>query len=231
MAKPVQRLKARSLRREKGLSIKEIAEKVGVSKSTVSLLCRDIELTPSQIKQLEERQKNAWLRSRIKGQLKGAWLQKQRRLKKIKKFQKQAEKEIKQLNKKELFLTGVALYWAEGQKKRRTVGLTSSDPKMILFFIKWLQEICRIPKNRLKCFVGINEAHRERIEEVENYWSRLTGIPKSQFTKTSLKKVKNKKKYENFNNHYGTLSVRLARPANPHYRVMGWVHALRNQAA
>jgi transcriptional regulator with XRE-family HTH domain len=46
MAKSLQRIEARKLRKEKGLSIKEIAEKVRVGKSTVSLWCRDIESLP-----------------------------------------------------------------------------------------------------------------------------------------------------------------------------------------
>jgi hypothetical protein len=114
-------------------------------------------------------------------------------LKKIKKFQEQAKKEIRRLSKKELFLTGVALYWAEGHKKQSRLGFASSDPKMVLFFLKWLQEICQISKNRLKCLIGINQIHKGRIEEVEEYWSKLTEIPSSQFTKPSLKKAKLKK--------------------------------------
>ena len=39
---------ARQLRREKGASIKDIAHRVGVSKSSVSMWVRDIELTPKQ---------------------------------------------------------------------------------------------------------------------------------------------------------------------------------------
>jgi transcriptional regulator with XRE-family HTH domain len=47
-----ERDEARTLRREQGQSIKEIARAVGVSCSSVSLWVRDIELTPAQIEAL-----------------------------------------------------------------------------------------------------------------------------------------------------------------------------------
>ncbi len=226
MAKPLQRIEARKLRREKGLSIKEIAEKVSVCKSTVSLWCRDIELTPLQIRRLEEKERDG----RLKGRLKGAWVQKERRLKRIRRIHNHAKRDIKKLNKEGLFLAGVALYWAEGHKKQHRIGFANSDPKMILFFLKWLQEICKIPKSRLKCHVGINQIHKKRIGEVETYWTELTGIPKSQFNRPSLKKIDSKKIYRNIKNHYGTFNIRVTRSTNLHHRVKGWIRALRKAA-
>ena len=213
MAKSLERLLARKLRRQQGLSIKEIAKRIDVCKSSVSRWCRDIKLTPLQIKQLIEKEKSG----RLRGSLKGAWVQKERRLKRIQELREKANREIKQLTAKEFFLAGVALYWAEGHKKQSRLGFANSDPKMILFFLKWLREVCKIPKSRLKCYVGINEIHNQRVEEVENYWSELTNIPKAQFTKVSLKKVKNKKQYANFKDHYGTFSIRVLKGTDLQY--------------
>lgn len=226
MAKSLQKIEARRLRGKKGLSIKKIAKEVSVAKSTVSLWCRDIELTPLQIKRLEEKEKDG----RLRGRLKGAWVQKERRLKRIEKIHEQAKKDIEKLSKESLFLAGVALYWAEGHKKQHNLGFASSDPKMILFFLKWLQEICKIPKSRLKCLVGINQIHKERIEKVEKYWSKLTGIPRSQFTKPSFKKVKTKKIYKNIENHYGTFVIRVSKSTDLNHQVKGWIEALKEAA-
>ena len=106
MAKSLRKIEARRLCRKKGLSIKEIAERVGAGKSTVSLWCRDIELTPFQIKRLEKKERDG----RLRGKLKGARIQKERRLKRIKEIYKQARKDIKKLSKENLFLTDLALY-------------------------------------------------------------------------------------------------------------------------
>ena len=54
MAKPQEKLEARKLRR-KGESIKVIAKKLQVSPSTVSTWCKDIKLSPIQVRELEKR--------------------------------------------------------------------------------------------------------------------------------------------------------------------------------
>lgn len=48
MAKSKEKNKALKLRQQ-GESIKKIAKKLKIAKSTISLWCRDIELTPEQI--------------------------------------------------------------------------------------------------------------------------------------------------------------------------------------
>jgi predicted transcriptional regulator len=53
--KTIERERARLLRREGGCSVKEIARIVGVSRSSVSLWIRDIELTPKQHAALQAR--------------------------------------------------------------------------------------------------------------------------------------------------------------------------------
>src|SRR5687767_1433576 len=53
MTKQNEREQARRLRREEGMSIIEIAQLIGVAKSSVSTWVRDIQLTPEQIQRLE----------------------------------------------------------------------------------------------------------------------------------------------------------------------------------
>jgi transposase len=53
--KVAERERARSLRRELGLPIKEIARQIGVSVSSVSLWVRDVSLTPEQEAALDAR--------------------------------------------------------------------------------------------------------------------------------------------------------------------------------
>jgi len=64
MAKPLLRRRARILRKH-GFGVKTIAHKLNVSSSTVSQWCRDIELTPSQIAILEERQHDPYYGRRL----------------------------------------------------------------------------------------------------------------------------------------------------------------------
>ncbi len=221
MAKSGLRLKARELR-SKGVSVKSIARKLGVAKSSASLWVRDIILSVEQLERLRQQ----GIKGSEKGRLLGALKQKQDRLARIEKGIVKGKQTLIKLNKREILLTGIALYWAEGTKKQRTVAFCNSDPELIQFMIEWLKTCFGIPIERLYCYVGINKIHKKRDEVVKKYWSKITKIPQTQFNKTSFKKVVNKKVYANFNNHYGTLTVKVRQPAQLYYDIIGLIEAL-----
>ena len=108
--------------RKLGKSYSEIRKKVKVSKGTLSLWLRDIKLTPEQEKRLyvEKRQRNAY---------KLAKFNQKKRVKRIKQINNEAKKEFKFFIKNSLFLPGLMLYWAEGDKseKGEVVKFTNSD--------------------------------------------------------------------------------------------------------
>lgn len=225
MAKSELRLQAISLRKN-GESVRNIAKKLKVSKSTVSLWTRHIVLS---VQQVEELKKRVLIGSEL-GRLRGSLVQKEARLQRIKKCDEEAVKNLRTLSTRELDILGTSLYWAEGNKLNRQVKLCNSDPKMIKLFLKWLKEIYQIPVSELYCQVGINEAHYDRDLLVKEYWSKLTQIPLKNFNKTSFKKYPLRKVYENFNDHYGTLSVNVNRPARIFYDILGKIHAISNLA-
>lgn len=161
-----------------------------------------------------------------KGRLKGARTQYKQRLRKIKEFKEQGIEKIGKLSERDLLLSGLALYWGEGAKKNRQVRVSNSDPEIIKFIIWWFKKICQIRVNRFILYIGINKIHKDRIEEVEEYWSKITTIPRKQFGKTTLIKAKNKKVYKNFLTHYGTLTVGVKEPAKLHYQIMGLIEGL-----
>lgn len=221
MARSLDKIKARKLR-QRGKSIREIAKEIDASISTISKWCNDIILTSEQLKRLWKKQQDASYRGRLKVTEK----KKQERLNEIIRLCQEGIKEIGSLTKRDFFIAGVGLYWGEGFKKYGQTGFVSSSPELALFMINWFKKICGIKNDEFVLRVGINEAHAKRIKIVEHYWSKLTGIPLSQFTKTSLKKVKNKKIYENFNNHYGTLRVLVRRSTKLQRKINGWIEGL-----
>lgn len=208
--------------RSKGESVKVIAKKLGVSKGTASLWVRDIIMSVEQLERLRKRK----IKGGELGRLKGALMQKKRRLEKIKKAKKEGRRYFQRLTNREMFIAGLALYWAEGSKKTREVRICNSDPKLISFMINWLTTCFDIKKEEITGNVGINEIHKQRDSEVKKYWSKITGIPLSQFRKTSFKKVKNRKTYRNFNNHYGTFTITVLRATRIYYKIMGFIHGL-----
>ncbi len=221
MAKYDLRLKARELRKQ-GISVKQIANQLGVSKSSASLWVRDIVLTIEQLEKL----RHSEIKGAELGRLRSAFLQKQKRLEREEKLKREGIKMFSHITERELLIAGLALYWAEGSKKQRRLELCNSDPKMIKFFLHWLQKCFHVKPADLKCYVGINEMHRTREDSVKAYWSNLTGISLQQFTKTSFKKVKNRKVYSNFENHYGTFVIKVAKGGELYYKVLGLIEGL-----
>jgi DNA-binding CsgD family transcriptional regulator len=200
MAKPVLREEARK-QRSRGESIKAIAKQLSVSPSTVGFWCKDIKLSANQIKELERR---AHDRRRLEYSLK----QQRDRQEKTKKLFNEGIKEVGKLSERELFIAGVALYWAEGFKSDSLAGFCNSDPNMIKIFIYWLKKCFAHTNEDLRLRVGLNESFKDRVEDIENYWSKLLGISRSQFQKPFFQKVKWQKKYDSIENYHGVLRIR-----------------------
>ncbi len=66
------------------------------------------------------------------------------------------------MSERELFVAGIALYWAEGSKKRRVVRFCNSDPRLIRVIMEWLKRNFNVKTNELAVHIGINEIHKPR---------------------------------------------------------------------
>ncbi|MBI2068906.1 MAG: hypothetical protein HYT67_02290 [Candidatus Yanofskybacteria bacterium] len=221
MAKSEQRLGARDLRKQ-GMSIIKIASLVNVAKSTVSLWCRDIDLT--------EEQKTILLISKEeglkRGQLIGAEVQKKKRLEKIEEFRQKGVSNLKNLSSREFLIAGLALYLAEGSKGFKGVIFTNSDPVIIKFMVNWFISHFRIPTSDFTFYLIINEVHQPREQIVKDYWAEYLGISITQFRKTSFVKTKQKKIYANHDNYYGTIHFRILKSTDLLYKIQGLISGL-----
>lgn len=222
MSKPKLHIKARQLRRN-GLGIKTIAYQLGISSSTTSLWCRDISLSPQQEKVLEERAHDPYYGRRKDNILR----QRQKKLDAIEFFKQAGIKEIGRLTKRELFISGVALYWAEGFKKDSRLGFANSDPAMINLFLKWLMDCCNVPKIGIRVRVGLNISHKNKVDVVEKYWSEITDIPLSQFQKPFFQKFIWKKEFPNPEEYFGVLRIRANKQLPLFRKIHGWIEGLR----
>lgn len=221
MAKSKERIEARKLRRG-GESIGTIAKKVGVSKGSVSLWCGDIVLTKEQQDRLIENDRRGGAVGRAqanKNKIK-------ERLDRLEKYKNIGRNMVGKINKRDLFVVGIALYWGEGNKKGRRLIFSNSDPEMIKIWMKWLKECLNILTNDVSFNVGINEIHKNRVKIVEKYWSEISGIPLTEFREVSLKKAKAIKVYENPEKHFGTLCIRVKRSTNLNYQMLGLIEGL-----
>ncbi len=211
------------LLRKKGKSINEISKLVNVSKSIVSLWCRDIALTSQQIEGLHKKMMIGSYKGRLK------FLEKIRRTRKeeTQRLKTEGIKEIGKVSKRDLFIAGVALYWAEGTKSANAeeTSFSNSSPAMILFMLSWFKEVFGVSMERFTIQIRINAIHKKRISEVERYWSKRLNIPSNQFTKTILIKVNAKKVYSN-NDHYGTVRIRVRAGTQIRRKILGLIEGL-----
>lgn len=87
---------------------------------------------------------------------------------------------------RELKLAAVMLYWAEGYKASgTTVDFANSDPDMVRVFLRFLREVCGVREDKLRVHLYCYEG--QDVENLRTFWSTLTSIPKSRFSKPYIK--------------------------------------------
>jgi hypothetical protein len=157
---------ARQLRRT-GLPLTEIAVRLGVSKSSVSLWVRDVAFEPlPRVTRGRRRDPNALQR---------------RRQAEIDRLVEEGRIRIGRLTAREFLVAGVALYAGEGSKRDGAVKFANTNPRMITFYCAWLRRFFDIDDSRLRVRLYLHEGLD--LAATIAFWSKLTGIPPVQFQK------------------------------------------------
>ncbi len=90
------------------------------------------------------------------------------------------------LEDKQLWTSGLMLYWAEGSKAgKHVVDFANSNTSMILIFLKMLRNIYQITEDRLRIYIYCYS--NQDTGKIINYWSTLTQISKDKFTKPYIR--------------------------------------------
>jgi hypothetical protein len=205
--------KARDLRLQ-GWTYDQIQVELGCSKSSISLWVRDL---PKPERRAPAEQAKLAARKRREHEL--AVRDEARRRTKA-----AAKPAVGDLTARELFLVGVALYWAEGTKdktyaRRENVALINSDPDVIRVFLAWLG-LLGVERERLRYAVMIHES--ADVAGAEQYWAGLVGADSSAFTKTTLKKHNPKTIRKNTGDSYrGCLVIKVLKGAELYRRIEG----------
>ena len=199
--------------RTKGLSYKEINRKTGLAKSTLSLWCKDIELSPKQRQALGLRYDN---------QLRGAKANKVKRQLEIDKIQSTARSEIAVLSLPEFKIAGLMLYWAEGNKTLYP-GIANSDPKLITIMMKWFREICHVPEDKFKIHLHLHSGQDEG--KIKRFWSQQTGIPLIRFGESHIKKEGSGHRKNIL--YFGTAKIGIY-TKDLLYKILGWIDAFKD---
>ena len=202
--------------RVQGYSMKDISKSLGVAKSSVSYWVRNIELT--------EDQKQYLLK-------KGLFREEIERRRKTRLSNEQLKRDtainsamnmVPSITKKQIWLMGIMLYWAEGAKTQRTVKFSNSDPRLIWIMMHFFREICNVPEQKFRGYVHIHQHLDYRL--AENYWASVSGIPLTKFFKTYRKQNKSSLGKKD-NLPYGTFDVYVL-DTQLFYKIQGWTNGV-----
>ncbi len=209
--------RARRLRYQ-GLSLKQIAATLNVSKGSVSRWVRDIELSESILANIENQRRLGRERSR------------KTRLANIANkniaLYNECKEEILPFSHRDLWIAGLMLYAGEGRKvwnvSSQPIELTNSEPAILRIFINFLTKVCHINKNqiniRLFLYSDID------LTEAKHFWSEELYIPLNQFKKPFIKQSYNNPSRSRRSN-YGTAHIVLNN-AELYRRIMAWIKVM-----
>lgn len=173
--KTVERARARELRAQ-GWTMPDIATKLGVSRSSVSLWTRGLPVPPRTRRRPPQRRDRRYGAKRP-GPNKLA----RRKQEEIERFQAEGKERIGELSERDFLVAGAALYAGEGTKRNGKVGLANTDPCFIAFFCAWLRYFFQIDESRLRVRLYLHEGLD--LDAAVRHWSGVTGIPPDQFGK------------------------------------------------
>lgn len=195
--------------RKEGFSISQIAVDFKLSKGTVSLWCKNVKISQKAKDAIYQK----WFLATNKGRAKGTQSNKNKRLKDLELQNSEAKKIVGTISERDIFILGLALYWAEGGKKGDSTGFSfiNSDPRMIKIMLVWLTKYMNISQGNINFRVSVNIAHRERIGNILKFWSNLLDLPISKFGKTLYIRTAYKRVYTNHCVYNGMLRIRVSK--------------------
>lgn len=178
-----EKLKAEAIAlRQKGYSYPMIEKELKVGRSTLSGWFKNLKLSEDISFLINDRKKKNLIKIRKKA-LAMLKKQKEKTLKEIRKKVNEDFKEVFFSNKfKELLL--VMLYLGEGFKRKSTVGLGNSNPKIMAVFVKLLKEIYSVKEDNIFCSLHLR--YDQDVDKETEYWSKIIGIDKSRFRKAQF---------------------------------------------
>lgn len=177
MARRLDKEKAIKLRL-KGFSYSQIKQEMGISKSTLSGWLADYPLSKTRIRELRDVSPK-----RIENYKRTVVTKREKYFEEV--YEK-VKKDICKLNKRDLFLAGLFLYWGEGSKTERyTTAMSNTDPDILKYFLLWL-ELMKIPKNKISIDLQIY-ADMNKNTEI-NFWSNTLCLPKTAIRSVRVKK-------------------------------------------
>jgi|SRR3989338_3968612 len=186
------------LLRKQGKSLGEISDSLKIAKSTASAWTSKLALDKIALDVLSGKKVKAWQM--------GLEVRHQKRESLKKNITDSAKKEFLniRLNIPLRKLICSIFIWTEGTKfSDNHVGFMNSDPLMVFSFLILFRKSFILDETKFRGLIHVHEYHNE--PEIRKYWSNITHIPISQFSKSYLKPNTGKRKRAEY---MGSIAIR-----------------------
>ena len=157
--------RARALRAQ-SWTLQEIADELGVAKSSVSLWVRDVEFVPRPRQPGAHRRPHPWIA---------------RKEAEIAELHEEGRRRIGIMCEEAFLAAGAALYAGEGAKTDGEVRFTNTDPRMMEFFCVWFRRFFEVDEARVRMRLYLHEGLD--LDAATRFWSDLCRVPPDQFHK------------------------------------------------
>lgn len=210
--------------RARGFTYTEIAAATGASPGSISVWVRDVNV-PS--RERAERRRLEALRTSAQKRSRTAQRKRERQT-------ALARSSIGPVSQQELFLLGVALYWAEGSKSksydlRERVTFINSDPQVIEVFLAWLR-LLGVTAEECRFRVQIHES--ADVRAAERFWAAIAGVQPDALLRTTVKRHKPKTNRLNVGDDYhGCLVISVLKSAELYRNIDGWWRGIHGQVS
>lgn len=207
--------------RQSGLSYKEIQRELNVSSSTLSLWLRNVLLPPDILHIIKGKH--------VRGRLKGSSRRKQKRMEQISTLQAASREDIGLVNKRDLFIAGCMLYWAEGAKQKeynvsQGVCFANSDAQMVKLFLRWLDTICAVNRDLITFELYIHIS--ANADDAVAYWALTLGISPELLHVYYKRNRPSVFRYNTQNRYHGLVRVKVKKSTQLNRRIAGWISAI-----
>ncbi len=210
--------------RSQGRPVPEIAERLGVSRSTAYLWVRHLPLDRG------DEAARARRRAHSKAMTDARWAahREARDAAQAAEHGRSATV-VQQLDERDLLLLGAAIYWCEGAKSkpwRRDdhVQFINSDAGLLALFLRFL-DVCGVDRSVPRYRVSIHETADAR--EAERWWSTVLDLPLERFGRATLKRHKPTTVRRNIGSDYrGCLVINVPRSRELYWRIEGMIAEL-----
>lgn len=159
-----ERARARELRAQ-SWTLAEIAEHLGVSKSSVSVWVRDVDFVPKPRNRGHAGHQPHPLHVR--------------KLEEIERCRVEADEAIGELSERDLRMFALGLYAGEGAKTRSCVSMANTNPQLLRVFMAWLRADFDIDESRMRAKLYLH--HGLDLDAATRFWSDVLEIPVEQF--------------------------------------------------